>query len=71
MKKTERKQYLIYSCYAWGLTLLFLSVTVITNVAEGDHWKPGFGSNSCWFSGKYFNNIMNNQIILLQVFFKT
>ncbi|CAB3249078.1 unnamed protein product [Arctia plantaginis] len=52
MKNTERKQYLIYSCYAWGLTLLFLTVTVITNVVEGDHWKPGFGSNSCWFSGR-------------------
>ncbi|KAJ8713999.1 hypothetical protein PYW08_007619 [Mythimna loreyi] len=52
LKKTERKQYFIYSCYAWGSTILFLTVTLITNFAEGDHWKPGFGANSCWFSGR-------------------
>ncbi|XP_075982999.1 putative G-protein coupled receptor Mth-like 3 [Anticarsia gemmatalis] len=52
MKKTERKQYFLYSCYAWGCTLLFLTVTVITNVVEGDHFKPGFGESSCWFQGR-------------------
>ncbi|XP_026735178.1 probable G-protein coupled receptor Mth-like 3 [Trichoplusia ni] len=52
LKKTERKQYFYYSCYAWGCTILFLTVTLITNFAEGDHWKPGFGNNSCWFNGR-------------------
>lgn len=52
MKKTEKKQYFIYSCYAWGCTLLFLIVTVITDLVEGDHWKPGIGDGSCWFSGR-------------------
>ncbi|XP_014372083.2 probable G-protein coupled receptor Mth-like 3 [Papilio machaon] len=52
LKKTERKQYFWYSCYAWGCTLLFLAISLITNFAEGDHWKPGIGNNSCWFQGR-------------------
>ncbi|KAM3962511.1 putative G-protein coupled receptor Mth-like 3 [Aphomia sociella] len=52
LKKTERKQYFWYSCYAWGGTILFLLVSVITNFIEGDHWKPGFGHGSCWFAGR-------------------
>lgn len=52
LKKTERKQYFWYSCYAWGGTILFLLVSVITNFVEGDHWKPGFSRSSCWFAGR-------------------
>ncbi|KAF9411349.1 hypothetical protein HW555_009849 [Spodoptera exigua] len=51
LKKTEKKQYFLYSCYAWGCTLLFLTVTLIANFVEGEHYKPGFGNGSCWFSG--------------------
>ncbi|XP_049877735.1 probable G-protein coupled receptor Mth-like 2 [Pectinophora gossypiella] len=51
LKKTERQQYFRYSCFAWGGTMLFLIVSLTTNFAEGDHWKPGFGKNSCWFQG--------------------
>ncbi|CAK1583626.1 unnamed protein product [Parnassius mnemosyne] len=52
LKKTERKQYFCYSCYAWGCTLLLLFVALITNFVEGEHWKPGFGQTSCWFQGR-------------------
>ncbi|XP_059053293.1 probable G-protein coupled receptor Mth-like 1 isoform X2 [Achroia grisella] len=52
MKKTERKQYFWYSCYAWGGTFVFLMVAVITNFMEGDHWKPGFNRTSCWFADR-------------------
>ena len=52
LKKTERKQYLWYSCYAWGATLLFLTICLIANFVEGDHWKPGIGNGSCWFNGR-------------------
>nr|QZD25058.1 GPCR25 [Spodoptera exigua] len=52
LKKTEKKQYFLYSCYAWGCTLLFLTVTLIANFVEGEHYKPGFGNGSCWFSGR-------------------
>lgn len=53
LKKTERKQYLIYSCYAWGATLLVLTISLITTFVEGNHYKPGIGSYTCWFRGKY------------------
>ncbi|CAK1553907.1 unnamed protein product [Leptosia nina] len=52
LKKTERKQCLIYNCYAWGGTLMFLFIALITNFVEGDHYKPGIGDGSCWFSGR-------------------
>lgn len=52
LQKTEKKQYFAYSCYAWGFTMLFLIVALITNFAEGDHWKPGFGEGNCWFNGR-------------------
>ncbi|CAG9134015.1 unnamed protein product [Plutella xylostella] len=52
LKKTERRQYFIYSCYAWGCTFLFLVVSLITNFIEGDHLKPGIGVNSCWFKDR-------------------
>ncbi|XP_047537058.1 probable G-protein coupled receptor Mth-like 3 [Vanessa atalanta] len=52
LKKTEKKQYFIYNCYAWGCTIFFLIVALITNFAEGNHYKPGIGDNSCWFNGR-------------------
>ncbi|XP_041969756.1 probable G-protein coupled receptor Mth-like 3 [Aricia agestis] len=51
LKKTEKKQFLLYSCYAWGGSIFFLAVTLITNFVEGEHYKPGIGSAACWFSG--------------------
>ncbi|VVD01573.1 probable G-protein coupled receptor Mth-like 3 [Leptidea sinapis] len=52
LKKTEKRQYVLYNSYAWGCTLLFLSVVLITNFVEGNHYKPGIGEGSCWFSGR-------------------
>ncbi|XP_030024665.1 probable G-protein coupled receptor Mth-like 3 [Manduca sexta] len=52
LKKTERRQYAYYSCYAWGGTILLLIVTLIANYVEGDHFKPNFGVGSCWFNGR-------------------
>jgi uncharacterized membrane protein len=52
LQKTEKRQYIIYSCYAWGCTALFLIIALITNFVEGSHLKPGFGDGNCWFSGR-------------------
>lgn len=52
LKKTEKKQYFMYNCYAWGFTIFFLIVALITNFAEGNHYKPGIGDSSCWFNGR-------------------
>ncbi|CAH0728340.1 unnamed protein product, partial [Brenthis ino] len=52
LKKTEKKQYFLYNCYAWGFSIFFLVVSLITNFVEGDHYKPGIGENSCWFRGR-------------------
>ncbi|XP_023940356.2 probable G-protein coupled receptor Mth-like 3 [Bicyclus anynana] len=52
LKKTERKQHLIYNCYAWGFAIFFLFVSLITDLVEGEHYKPGIGDNSCWFKGR-------------------
>ncbi|XP_053613819.1 G-protein coupled receptor Mth-like [Plodia interpunctella] len=52
LRNTEKKQYFFYSCYAWGGTLLFLTISLITNFVEGNHLKPDFGKGSCWFSGR-------------------
>ncbi|XP_023940357.2 probable G-protein coupled receptor Mth-like 3 [Bicyclus anynana] len=52
LKKTERKQHLIYNCYAWGFAIFFLFVSLITDLVEGEHYKPGIGDNSCWFNGR-------------------
>lgn len=41
----------MYNCYAWGFTIFFLIVALITNFAEGNHYKPGIGDSSCWFNG--------------------
>lgn len=52
LKKTEKKQCFVYNCYAWGFSIFFLIVTLITNFVEGDHYKPGIGETSCWFRGR-------------------
>ncbi|KAI8425072.1 hypothetical protein MSG28_006938, partial [Choristoneura fumiferana] len=52
LKKTERKQYALYSCYAWGCSVVLLFVALVTNFVEGDHLKPGIGTTACWFQGK-------------------
>ncbi|KAJ2953284.1 hypothetical protein O0L34_g869 [Tuta absoluta] len=51
LKKTERVQFFRYSCYAWGGTVFCLIISLSLNFIEGNHWKPGFGNNSCWFQG--------------------
>ncbi|XP_072929921.1 probable G-protein coupled receptor Mth-like 2 [Epargyreus clarus] len=52
LKKTQKKQYVYYNCYAWGFTFFFLIVSLSTNFIEGSHWKPGIGAQSCWFNGR-------------------
>ncbi|XP_073950462.1 probable G-protein coupled receptor Mth-like 3 [Choristoneura fumiferana] len=52
LKKTERKQYALYSCYAWGCSVVLLFVALVTNFVEGDHLKPGIGTTACWFQGR-------------------
>lgn len=41
----------IYCAYGFGGPTLLLIVSIITSYVEGDHIKPGFGQNNCWFAG--------------------
>ncbi|CAH0400474.1 unnamed protein product [Chilo suppressalis] len=52
LQKTERKQYILYSFYAWGCPLLFVIIALITQFVEGNHYRPGFGIDACWFKGR-------------------
>ncbi|XP_077300265.1 G-protein coupled receptor Mth2-like [Arctopsyche grandis] len=49
---TDRRTFQIYSAYGWGVPLIFLISTYIAHKTEGDHIKPGFGNNACWFTEK-------------------
>lgn len=43
--------FIIYWIYGWGGPMCFLVSALVTHHIEGEHLKPGFGENACWFSG--------------------
>ncbi|KAK9309413.1 hypothetical protein QLX08_000900 [Tetragonisca angustula] len=47
----DKSLFVVYSIVGWGGPLCFLIATLVTHHAEGEHLKPGFGEQSCWFSG--------------------
>nr|CAD7459775.1 unnamed protein product [Timema tahoe] len=53
VKEREFKKFVIYSCYAWGCSLLFLAVCLVIDFTPGvpDHiLKPEFGTIKCWLA---------------------
>ncbi|GAB0093376.1 G-protein coupled receptor Mth [Sergentomyia squamirostris] len=56
-KNEERKQFLIYSIYAWGCSLTILSITIAMQFSEAipEHHRPGIGVETCWIKGRKIN----------------
>lgn len=52
----QSRTFLYYCIYGYGCPTLFLAAILITHHVEGEHVKPGFGVNNCWFAGKIINN---------------
>ncbi|KAK5639760.1 hypothetical protein RI129_010571 [Pyrocoelia pectoralis] len=51
-KEVERKRFLLYTAYSWGVPLIFvIIVTIINASAPFNAWyKPGIGDGQCWFT---------------------
>ncbi|KAK4872552.1 hypothetical protein RN001_014581 [Aquatica leii] len=51
-KEAERKRFLLYSAYAWGMPLLLVvvvtSLSVTTDVEANTWYNPGMGAGQCW-----------------------
>lgn len=51
----EKKRYLLYSLYSWGVPILFLAATYyMQEYADVPYkWKPGIGGGEyCWINSK-------------------
>lgn len=50
----ERKQFLMYSAYAWGLPLVFVIIVTILIVSlDSNAWYyPDIGNGRCWFNDR-------------------
>lgn len=54
----EKKRFLVYSLYAWGIPVPFLIFTWYAQeiAAIPDYWKPGIGGGEyCWLDSKYLS----------------
>ena len=50
----QRKRFIMYSAYAWGVPLcLTCIVMIIQNSNIDDYYKPGIGDDYCWLKSKY------------------
>ncbi|XP_054010977.1 G-protein coupled receptor Mth2-like [Hylaeus anthracinus] len=50
-KIKERSLFIVYCLVGWGGPICFLLATLAAHHMLGEHLKPGFGVQSCWFSG--------------------
>lgn len=49
----QRKRFIMYSTYAWGVPLcLTCIVMIIQNSNVDDYYKPGIGDDYCWLKSK-------------------
>uniref|UniRef100_A0A1Y1NFN1 G-protein coupled receptors family 2 profile 2 domain-containing protein n=3 Tax=Photinus pyralis TaxID=7054 RepID=A0A1Y1NFN1_PHOPY len=52
-KEAERKRFILYCGYAWGVSLLLTTIvigfTVSENVEKNVWYNPGMGDGQCWF----------------------
>ncbi|XP_012145197.1 G-protein coupled receptor Mth2 isoform X1 [Megachile rotundata] len=47
----DKPLFIIYCLYGFGGPTCFLIVALIMHHIDGRHLKPGFGEETCWFSG--------------------
>lgn len=47
----DKPLFLIYCIFGWGGPICFLITALVGHHVHGNHLKPGFGEQSCWFSG--------------------
>lgn len=52
-KEAERKRFILYCGYAWGvsllLTMIVIGLTVSENIEKNVWYNPGMGDGQCWF----------------------
>lgn len=53
----DKSLFIVYSIIGWGGPLCFLIATLVTHHTDGEHLKPGFGEQSCWFNGTAKKNL--------------
>jgi hypothetical protein len=60
-KQREKRRFIVYSMYAWGLPSLLTALTAAVDVLDlsPPTLKPDMGVHYCWFSSKLIdiNNI--------------
>lgn len=68
-RSAEKKRFLLYCGYAWGvpvlLVILVTALTVAPNVSRTAWYSPGIGDGRCWFRSKSSLSIYWNEINLL------
>ncbi|XP_076233923.1 G-protein coupled receptor Mth2 [Calliopsis andreniformis] len=47
----DKPLFMIYCIFGWGGPICFLIATLVVHHIDGRHLRPGFGEQSCWFSG--------------------
>lgn len=47
----DESLFITYCIVGWGGPICLLILSLITHHVEGNHLKPGFGEQSCWFNG--------------------
>lgn len=65
----EKRTYQYYCLYGYGVPTLFLMIILIAHHIEGEHLKPGFGVNNCWFSGKFPIKLLQFESFHHSIFF--
>lgn len=65
-KQSEKRRFILYNIYAWGVPLFLLTITAILNKTLGpdSNFSPKMGITKCWFEGKvlYFFLICVNSL---------
>ncbi|XP_055702005.1 G-protein coupled receptor Mth2-like isoform X3 [Phlebotomus papatasi] len=53
-RDVDRKKYIIYSVYAWGCSIVILSIALGMQFSKNvpDDMRPGIGVDSCWLKGE-------------------
>uniref|UniRef100_T1GNC3 G-protein coupled receptors family 2 profile 2 domain-containing protein n=1 Tax=Megaselia scalaris TaxID=36166 RepID=T1GNC3_MEGSC len=75
LKSHQRKRFLLYNFYGWGLPILFTVITIcLTNFdVLSDSLRPNFGQGRCWFqhdlSAAFFLGPIGVLILANLVFF--
>ncbi|XP_014600685.1 PREDICTED: G-protein coupled receptor Mth2-like [Polistes canadensis] len=60
MKQRDRKKFIIYSIYAWGIASFFTSICLIMDFAPNipeNTIRPQLGEKKCWFTTNSATNI--------------